>query len=260
VTADAGANPEVNDGGEQWDDEALAATMTRKGAVAKTDTAELLDMKALDLNRNETGDRAERLRVDETKAKLAAAREGMEKEAQRLKEQKEKKEEDKQAGVTPTNNKPRFGNAAAGMAAGGGKWKPPHMRAGGGALMGGMGGSRFGNVGGGLHKVDTEDENLFPDLATASAIIEKQKQQGPAYKVHKKTPVGGGATWGSRPKVQLKKEEPKPEEPKAAEPEIASPPPSAEPAPAPTPSEPVVAPKPIKPKKKKKKDLSTFKA
>jgi hypothetical protein len=128
--------------------------------------------------------------------------------------------------------------------------------------------SRFA---GASQKVDTQDENLFPDLAAASAILEQQKQQ-PAYKAPKKTPVGGGATWGNRPKLNLAskkvetekpavpepKPEAKPEETKPAESEPADKA-TAEPAKA---AEPVAAPAaaPIKPKKKKKKDLSTFKA
>jgi len=198
-------------------------------------------MKALDLNRDEQGDIAEKLRVEETKAQLAAAREGMEKEAQRL---KEKKEQEKQDAAT---TKPRFGAAAAGMS-GTGKWLPPHMRTGAAAP------SRMGwGAGGPSQKVDTEDQNLFPDLAAADKILEKQKAQ-PAYKVPKKTPVGGGATWANEKKVKQETT------PKVKE-EIAAPPPSAaEPEPAPTPVEPVAAVKqPIKPKKKKKKDISTFK-
>jgi hypothetical protein len=217
-------------------------------------------MKNLDLKRSEQGDIAEKLRVEETKAQLAAAKAGMEKEAQRLKEEKELK---KQGGFQEvvTNNKPRFGAAAAGMA-GGSKWLPPHMRSGGGGLS-----SMPSRFAGASQKVDTQDENLFPDLAAASAILEQQKQQ-PAYKAPKKTPVGGGATWGNRPKLNLASKkvdtekpavpEPKPEvkpvETKSAEPEpAAQPAKTAEPAAAP-------AAAPIKPKKKKKKDLSTFKA
>lgn len=240
-----------NDAGEQWDDEAMVATMAQKKAVASTNTAELLDMNPLDLNRSEQGDIQEKLRLQENKAKLAAAREGMEKEAQRLKEAKEKKDQE------ATSSKPRFGAAAAGMAGpGGGKWLPPHMR-GGGASMG----SRFGRVSGvSNQKLDTEDENLFPDLASASAILEKQKQEGPMYKVPKKTPVGGGATWGSKAKPAKKAPEAEeaPDETKAEEApstETQAPEPVTEAAPAP-----VAAKAPIKPKKKKKKDLSTFKS
>jgi hypothetical protein len=258
--------PDGNDADEQWDDEALAATMTRKGAaVASTNTAELLDMKAFDSKRNEQGDIAEKLRVEETKAQLAAAKAGMEKEAIRLKEEREKKDTGKGGKPEPTGSKPRFG-AAAGMM-GGGKWVPPHMRAG-GSIMDRPFGMGMGG-GGGAGKVDTQDETLFPDLASADALLKQQKDQ-PAYMAPKKTPVGGGATWGNRPKLNLKKKpaqseaqpEPKPEEKKAEpEKEAVSEPPPSESAPVPEPAEPAAAPKqPIKPKKKKKKDLSSFKA
>ena len=250
TTADAGV--ESNDAGEQWDDEVMVATLAQKKAVASTNTAELLDMKALDLKRNEQGDIQEKLRLEENKAKLAAAREGMEKEAQRLKEEKEKKEQEASAA------KPRFGAAAAGMSgAGGGKWLPPHLRGGGSSVA-----SRFSGVTGVPQKLDTEDENLFPDLASADAILEKQKNQGPMYKVPKKTPVGGGATWGSKTKAAKKVEkapaeeasvEKTPEEPAVTETPAPEPAPEAAPAPTATKA-------PIKPKKKKKKDLSTFKA
>jgi hypothetical protein len=258
--------PDGNDAGEQWDDEALAATMTRKGAaVASTNTAELLDMKAFDSKRNESGDIAEKLRVEETKAQLAAAKAGMEKEAIRLKEEREMKVVGKATKAEPTGGKPRFG-AAAGMM-GGGKWVPPQRRAGGSLMDRPFG---MGMGGGGGAKVDTQDETLFPDLASADALIKQQKLEGSAYSAPKKTPVGGGATWGNRPKLNLKKKpaqseakaksEPKPEEKKAEKEAVSEPPPS-ESAPAPEPAEPAAAPKqPIKPKKKKKKDLSSFKA
>jgi hypothetical protein len=251
---------------EQWDDEALAATLVQKKAVA-ANSSELLDMKALDLKGSEKGDIQEKLRVEENKAKLAAAKQGMEKEAQRLKDEKEKKE---QGGTSTTpSTGSRFGAARAGMA-GGAKWTPPHMRAGGTSLS-----SRMG-MGGPAAKVDTEDENLFPDLAAADAIIEKQKSHGPAYKVPKKTPVGGGATWGSKMKAANKKTQEassQPEQatkdkgPKVAESQETSAvapaqateeAPAVEGASAPAPA--AAAKAPIKPKKKKKKDLSTFKA
>eukprot|EP00980_Cylindrotheca_fusiformis_P028187 scaffold22586_cov138-Cylindrotheca_fusiformis.AAC.7 len=250
---------EVNDTSDQWDEEALAAASARKTAVATG--SELLDMKALDLKGNEQDDIAEKLRIEETKAQLAAAKEGMEKEAQRIKEQRENKQQD----TATTSSKPRFGAAAAGLAATGGKWVPPHMRSGQVMMP-----SRLG-MGPTPQKLDTQDESLFPDLAAADAILE-QKKEKPAYSVAKKTPVGGGATWASRPKLNLKpRTAEKP--PEAAKEEAPAPVPAPVPAPAPAPA-PVpapapapapklaeaVAPKPsIKPKKKKKKDLSTFK-
>jgi len=265
VNASDPAAIDSNDAAEQWDDEALAATLLQKKTVAASNV-ELLDMKALDLKRSDQSDIQEKLRVEETKAKLAAAREGMEKEAQRLKEEKERKEQESSAA------KPRFGAAAAGLtsSASGGKWLPPHMRPGGGSTSLS---SRLGMGGPGSQKLDTEDENLFPDLAAADAILEKQKAQGPAYKVPKKTPVGGGATWGSKPEITSKKAEQPPSEPehatKEAEPKsaeseessAAAPVPVAEPQPVAktATSVPTTGKAPIKPTKKKKKDLSTFK-
>lgn len=246
--------------GEQWDDEALAATLTRKTATTGGGTtSELMDMKALDPKRNEQDNIAEKLRVEENKAKLAAAKEGMEREAARLKEEQEKKKE------AAASAAPRFGAAAAGMG-GGSKWVPPHMRAGGAGTLPKI---RMGAGGGAPHKVDTADENLFPDLASADAIIEQQqKTQQPVFKVAKKTPVGGGASWASKPKME-KKAEPAP---KKTEPEPPAPVPDpapVSPPPAKSPERPKTttateaspADKAKKPlgKKKKKKDLSTFK-
>ena len=269
----------------QWDDEALAAK-TRKGVAvvvpAGATTKDLVvETKALSLKTHTGGNEqeviAEKLRVEETKKKLAAAREGMEREAQRLKEAKEKKEE-----AATSNNSSRFGAAAA--AGNGGKWVSSRVR----STGSGMGSGWGAKMGGASiqRKVDVEDENLFPDLAAADAILEKQKAEQPAYKAPTKTPVGGGATWGaptapkSRPKLNLKKkagtplEAPKTEEvPAAATP----PPPAAAAAAAPAeepntevPSETATEAAPTEPesaapaaalkpkKKKKKKDLSTF--
>jgi hypothetical protein len=282
----------------QWDDAALAAKTSRKGmAVAVPSgvtTKEYAETKAMALKTHTTGneqeDIVEKLRVEETKAKLAAAREGMEREAQRIKDDKEKKEE-----VVTSS---RFGNAAAGMSGVGGKYVPSHKRAGGTGMATGWG-SRMSSS---QKKVDTEDENLFPDLATADAIIEKQKQEQPAFKVNTKTPVGGGATWGAsassstssssaaparaRPKLNLKKKTQTVEEESAATNKVEEETPdvaavveevkseAVSPVPAneePTGTDPspavevevevevAAAPEPIKPKKKKKKkDISTF--
>lgn len=264
----------VNDN-TKWDDAALAAK-TRKGTTlvvtAGATTKDLaVETKALSLKThtggNEQQDIAEKLRVEETKAKLAAARKGMEREAQRIKDEKEMKE------VKVTSS--RFGAAGAGA---GGKWTSSRVRSGGAGM--GWGAKMNSN----FKKVDTEDENLFPDLATADAIIEKQKAEQPAYKAVTKTPVGGGATWGhkavltapkTRMKLNLKKktgeakaaEAPAPAETTTEAPTPAPVPasePAPEPAPEPSPepapeAAPAPAAAPLKPKKKKKKkDLSTF--
>jgi hypothetical protein len=267
------------DGGNdsQWDDAALAAATTRRGTTVATSagvtTKDWADLKGNDFKStgDEKEDIATKLRIEETRAQLDAAKEGIKKEAQRLKEEKEKREQE--AKEKAAN---RFGTAAAGLSGGaGGKWVPSRMRAGGTSLS-----DRFGGAGMGSQKVDMEDENLFPDLASADKILEKQKNEQPAYKAPKKTPVGGGATWGNRPKLNLKpktqtkqddaaeSEEPKavskPAEEQTLKEEAAPPPATveaqaadAEPAPVASTAA-VPAPAPIKPKKKKKKDLSTF--
>jgi len=252
--AQAGENDKNS--GEQWDDEALAATLTRKtpASLGSGTTSELMDMRSLDPKRNEQDNIAEKLRVEENKAKLAAAREGMEREAQRIKEEQEKKE-----AATAAN--PRFGAAAATMGAGGtgGKWVPPHMRAGG---SGSLPKIRMGSTGGTVsQKVDTQDAMSFPDLAAADAIIEQQqKQQQPVFKVAKKTPVGGGASWASKSKSENKTDPPKEAAPAPAPspPAAASPEKTKAPQATDTPAAAKAVTKPLA-KKKKKKDLSTFK-
>ena len=273
------ADPAMTNDGE-WDDAAMAAKTSRKGTAvvvpAGVTTKDLvIETKALSLRTDTSGNEqqniAEKLRLEETKAKLAAARKGMEQEAQRIKEAKEKKEE-----VVTSS---RFGAAAGG----GGKWVS-RSRATGAVGMASMGwGSKMSSQ----KKVDTEDENLFPDLAAANVIIEKQKAEQPAYKAPTKTPVGGGATWGApaaaapktRTRLALKKKtqteeetaateeasktEETPVQAKAEEKSEAVSPEAATEEPAPEAVAPVAdaapAPAPIKPKKKKKKkDLSTF--
>ena len=226
----------------EWDDVALAASFSRKGTAAVLAgtgaTAELLDMKAFDAKRRGEDDIAERLRIEETKAQLAAAKEGMEREAQRLKEERESKEFKE---VT----KPSLHGTPGTTGSAGTKWVPSRMRMGGVQDRVRMG-SSLGMV---SSKLDTQDENLFPDLAAADAILEQKKDQV-AYKVAKKTAVGGGATWGSRPPVvQAKESEPEPKAP--------------EPGPEVVVEAVALAAAPVVPTKKvakkKKKDLSTFK-
>jgi len=289
---------------EQWDDEALAAKLSRTTpvvtatAVKKGKVAELMNMQELESKRREEDDIAERMRVEETKAALAAAKEGMEREAQRLRLENEAKQKAQQDAAI---GKPRFGAAAAAVgdssssASGttiGGKWVPPHMRSTGGGGGGGIGGrglaSAFSSSSGGpsssmmggsgmgpgssfQRKVNTQDENMFPDLATADAIVTQQQQQKQAQSAMPRRSKTTNA-WGSSA-AATKKQPPKKSEP-------SPPPPAAEADPEPTPSKPatpepptkteapVVAPasvsKPdvgagLKKKKKKKKDLSTFK-
>lgn len=226
-------------------------------------TAEALDMKSLNLKGSgDEDDIAEKLRVEETKAQLKAAKEGMARQAALLKEKK--------AAESAANTKPatgsRFASAAASMGSGSGmggsKWVPPHMR--GGAGTGSALSSRMLSP----QKLDTENEELFPDLAAADKILEeKERADQPVFRAAKKTPVGGGATWATKkptaaaPPAERKpvslapapsKKDPAPEA-KATPPE----------PPAPEKDEPAKAPVALKPKKpmkkKKKKDISTFK-
>ena len=100
---------------EGWEDGSTPAVRSNVVITNKNSVAELLDMNALEERRREQDDIAERMRLEETKAALAAAREGMEKEAQRLKEEQDQK---KKVEETPTSN--GEGNT--------GKWVPVHLR------------------------------------------------------------------------------------------------------------------------------------
>jgi len=229
----------------QWDEEALAAKMTSSTTVVVNEK-EILDVKTLSQNTQEQSDNIkERLKLEETKAALQAARDGMEREAQRLRE-----EEQDQTMTTVGSG--RFSAAAATMdsTSTGGKWVPPHMRA-----SGGMSLTRRSM--GTPQKLDTKDETLFPDLSTADKILEQEKKlETVAYKPPKKTPVGG--TWGmaarKKPAAVIVKEE---EEEAPKEEQVAPVKETPAPKPSTTTSEP---PKTLSvKKKKKKKDLSTFK-
>lgn len=240
----------------QWDEQQLPS----KTSVICKDK-EILDVKTLsDATEEASNSIQERLKLEETKAALQAARDGMEREAQRLKEQEENK------GTTePASGSGRFSAAAQNVSAsgeGGGagkSWVPPHLRAGTAASL-----TRRAGGGGGMssfQKVDTKDETLFPDLNTADKILEQEKK-AEAYKPPKKTP---GSWAAARASGTLKKPAaapapvPKVEEPVVSTKEEEAPKPDPLPVPvvdppAPTPTKSM----PVK-KKKKKKDLSTFK-
>lgn len=183
-------NAKDQDSAEQWDDEALVANTFKKNPVivnsATGNSIGLRDMKSFDPKRIDPDNIAEKLRVEETKAQLAAAREGMEREAAKLKEEREKKEQAKLEA-----EKSRFG-VSAGT---GGKWVAPHLRSSGVSIA-----SRSRIVPSSSQKLDVQDEELFPDLASADKILEKkEREQAPIFKAPKKTPVGGGANWASKP-------------------------------------------------------------
>ncbi len=69
-----------------------SSTTAAASSGADSKVAELLDMQALNARRNTQDDVAERLRIEETKAKLARAKEGMAKEAERLVAEKAERE------------------------------------------------------------------------------------------------------------------------------------------------------------------------
>jgi hypothetical protein len=260
----------------QWDEEALKVASISTSHIALTsNAAELLDIKALEVKGQD--DIAERMRLEETKAALAAAREGMEREGQRLKEEQEKKKDPQPttsgrfAGASSSGGVAETSSMGTSGASGGGsKWVPPHLRSGGSSSLSKI---RMSGGGGGSQKLDTQDESLFPDLKEADKILQQEKKQDAAiYKVPKKTAVGGGATWGSRPVIK-KTDPPPPEKEKKVEPPSAPAPVVAPPlAPVVAPAlAPVLVAAPTtstdqKPSvgaglkmKKKKKDLSTFK-
>eukprot|EP00984_Skeletonema_dohrnii_P005161 scaffold1815_cov147-Skeletonema_dohrnii-CCMP3373.AAC.13 len=165
---------------DDWDEsQAVAwgsnAAATNSGADSKV--SELLDMQALEVKRNEEDDVAERLRVEETKAQLARAKEGMAKEAERLAAEKAQKEA-------------KAAERAAGGPATGGRWVPAHMRSSGGGVSVGGGG------GGGL---SSANEELFPDLAAADKILaDKERQEEERKRISSSQPIRAPSGWGSR--------------------------------------------------------------
>lgn len=152
---------------EGWEDSSATILSSRsKIAVAnKKSVSELLDMNAIEKSRREQDDVVERMRVEETKAALASARIGMEKEAERLKEAKNKQE----AQLSSNNQRVESGGTS-------GKWVPVHLR---GGASKALGNSRLmmSKARGRASVPDTEDTMDFPDLGAANAAIEAQKKQ-----------------------------------------------------------------------------------
>jgi len=226
-----------NEDNEDWED---GASSSRLAAVAATET--IRNMTSTTAQPGLPDDIAEKLRVKETKAQLAAARKGMELEAQKRKQAEAEKKKEAETKVAS-----RFSGAAAG---GGGKWVGSRMR-----TAQGSSASRFGLASRmkASQKVDTQSQELFPDLAVAEKILEKKEKDKPKQATKKAPP--GSATWGSKKKAPAPPKEPEPPKQEEAKP--------VEP-PKPAPAKPAAA-KPAAPKvakkvtKKKKKDLSTFK-
>lgn len=280
-------NEKTNKDDDGWEDPIVTVAPTSN--VKKNAVAELLDMNALRNERMDQDNIAERMRVEETKAALAAARTGMKNEAKRLKEIEENKrnaEEERKAAIERKRQEKeqeafssgggggnRFGVAAANV--GGVKWVPPHMR---GAKTR-VTGSAISS--GSSKLVDTKDAMDFPDLASANAAVEAEKKQEKERlerqrQKAKKPSIKPG--WGApiSKSMKINKEQEK-ETKKDPEPTVTESTSAAAPAPAPTSAEnkplpsddgsssvantpSAVTPKkvPLK-KKKKKKDLSTFK-
>lgn len=151
----------------------LAGATVAAGADSKV--TELLDMQALNAKRNVQDDVAERLRIEDTKAALARAKEGMAKEAERLAAEKEAKAAARADGNYGGGG--AIGGSALGGASGGGggKWVPSFRSNGSSSL--GVGSSIRGPASMGSKSVDVSSEELFPDLAVADQILaEKEKQ------------------------------------------------------------------------------------
>lgn len=256
---------------DQWDDMVTQKKVTSASAGG-AGTVELLDMKALDSKRRGQDDIAERMRVEETKAKLAAAREGMEKEAQRLAKEKEEKQVKKQASAAPASS--RFGAAAANLTdPSATRWVPSHLR---NAREIPPSRNTASSSTGYQRNVNMDDEELFPDLATADKIIAQEEQQQQLQRKREQELRNrqkiSSSTWGAKKKSTTSsvpkkstntstppptslpvKKSTEPDTQSTIVPETKSAPEAAAPAVAPV----TPAPKPLK-KKKKKKDLSTF--
>ena len=76
--------PETNENNSEWDEQAVVGTSNQLRNASDA----VLDFKVSSGNGTDTDDIASKLRVQETKAQLAAAREGMEREAVKLKEER----------------------------------------------------------------------------------------------------------------------------------------------------------------------------
>jgi hypothetical protein len=176
------AKTAVDDG---WSDAVTAwgGNTTNTAAVNNgvEKVAELLDMQSI-----KDVDVAEKLRIEETKAQLARAKEGMAKEAERLEREKKEKEEKKTSALQA--------NAAA--ADSGGKWIPSHLRGSsirGPAVMGS----------GITNKPNVSDSELFPDLADAENILKEKEAKEKAEKNKSTGGIRAPSGWGTRQPLNL---------------------------------------------------------
>lgn len=243
-----------------WDDAAHHHNSNKSAAPKIAMEQTTLEMKTT-IAGGASDNIAQRMRIEETKAQLAAARQGMEREAQKLAQEKARQQ--------------ALAAEKAVAVAASGRWVAPHMRASSSSsALRLQQPSRLP----GANKLDTASEELFPDLAAAGKILQEKEKSQTTVRVPKKTPVGGGATWASKPKITKTTTATAPTpEPAASTPkkekeqEQETPPPPLSSAPAAvveTPAPPVpVTPLPTVPPKitrktgtkKKKRDLSTFK-
>jgi len=263
-------------------------------------------MRALQQKRREQDDVAERLRIEQTKAVLQKAKAGMEREAKRVEGEKEKKA----AAVASRFSVPAanlgIGMGSATSSGGVGKWVPPNRRVGAASLS-----ASFGRMGLGdsskstssssslfQRKIDVQDEEAFPDLASADKILEAKEKalNRPAYTLPTKksnvvavgtSPWGGttASTSATAPAPKMERatlfpeKEKEPEqvstpaeekvtetEPKGEEIAPSAPAQEVQPAPAASAESTLVAEKTATDegvsalrKKKKKKDISSFK-
>lgn len=187
-------------------------------------------MKALEEQRKSEDDVEAKIRLEETRAQLAAAKLNMEAEGKRIEEERKEAERRKQEKAETTR---QTSSVSTGI---GGKWVPRHMRGGASAAV------DRGRLGAKSSKLDPLDDEAFPDLGFSSAPEPKAPKMP---KQVKKKPVVKAAV--------LEKKEP-PAVPVAIETEekVVSTPEVQPVATVPV-AKPVV-------KKKKKKDLSSFKS
>jgi hypothetical protein len=191
VGGEGGVGGALSSGDDQWADtqgggwgskKKGAATSTASavaGTGADSKVAELLDMQALNAKRNVQDDVAERLRIEETKAALARAKEGMAKEAERL--AAEKAEKEAKAAARAEARAESSATSALGGSGAGGKWVPSFRST--ASSSSGTGSSirgpvSMGGVGSGFQKsVDMSNDELFPDLAAADQILTEREKQ-----------------------------------------------------------------------------------
>lgn len=145
------------DDDDEWD--TIEQTNSKNNVVVTTNkTTELMDMVSLEERyMREEENLSDRMEKEATKKALAKAREGIEKEGQKLKEEEEKRkkeEEEKKAKAAA--------KAKAPSNTSGGKWIPPHMRANARPVA-----ARKPSGSNTTTALNTSDEAAFPDLATA---------------------------------------------------------------------------------------------